>query len=98
MFFFFFLNESVTCTSKQAAHPLFKFTFSMVLKILKDFKGQLTVARTGPSAEGSMPCVRGLPALGSPPYPKQCEPVGAPGISGQELLPREGLGVWLVNF
>lgn len=49
--------------SKQAAYPLFKFTFSMVLKIIMDFKGQLNVARPSLSAGDNVPHVHGLLAL-----------------------------------
>lgn len=51
--------------SKRAAYPLSKFTFSMVLKIIMDFKGQLTVARPSLSAGESVPHVHGLLALWS---------------------------------
>lgn len=69
----------------------------MVLKILTDIKGQLTVASPSLSAEGSMPCTHRLPALGSP-HLKPREPVVAPGRSGQEPVPSEGVIVQLVNF
>lgn len=60
--FFFLISH---WKSKQAAYSLFKFTFLMVLKIIMDFKGQLTVARPIISAGDSTPHIHGLLVLWS---------------------------------
>lgn len=73
--FFFLISH---WRSKQAAYSLFKFTFLMVLKIIMDFKGQLTVARPILNAGDSTLHVRGLLVLWSLTL-QATEPVGQRG-------------------